>query len=121
MKRHFKVALLLSIMLLSITGSAFAKDVVVLNITPAPSVIISNELTVVSDTIEVNNLQRNVTISRDFAASENIPASIIYNKDYGTLGKWSGILFRTNSPAPEPTIGDGLRFYYSGTLYRNAD
>lgn len=114
MKRHFKVALLLSIMLLSITGSAFAKDV-------APSVIISNELTVVSDTIEVKNLQRNITISRDFAASENIPASIIYNKDYGTLGKWSGILFRTNSPAPEPTIGDGLRFYYSGSIYRNAD
>ncbi|GIP54281.1 MULTISPECIES: hypothetical protein [Paenibacillus] len=140
MKHHVfkKVLLVSSVMLLSITGSAFAEDAVITNkgerlpldanvrlsvslkdsVTP---VILQSELTLVSEEIGVYNQQKNVTVSRDFAPNETIPSSIIYTEDNGSQGRWGGTLSRTNDPAPVALPGGGLRVYYKGTVYKDVD
>ncbi|MFD1177592.1 hypothetical protein ACFQ3W_14960 [Paenibacillus puldeungensis] len=136
MKGRFKALLLAPIMLFSITGSAFAEDAIISNNgermplsanvriseglkNSAPPVILPNQLTVVSENIGILNLQKNITVSRDFAANETIPSSIIYSEDNGSQGRWGGTLSRTNDPAPVPLAGGGLRVYYKGTVYKD--
>ncbi|MNO20781.1 hypothetical protein D3C76_105390 [compost metagenome] len=136
MKRRFKTALLVPIMLISITGSAFAEDAVILDngeriplsantqiseTNSALPVILPNELTLVAEDIGINSLQKNVTVSRDFAPNESIPASITYSEDNGSQGRWGGTLYRTNDPAPVALSGEGLRVYFKGTVYKDID
>lgn len=134
MKRGYKTALLVPIMLLSVTASAFAEDAVILDNgeriplgsntqiseinSPLP-VISPNELTVVAEDIELYNLQKNVTVSRDFSPNESIPSSITYSEDNGSQGRWGGTLYRTNDPAPIALPGGGLRVYFKGTVYKD--
>jgi hypothetical protein len=122
--KYIKTALIVPIMLCSMTSSVFAEDsgerVPFGDHTPISinSTIFPNELTVVGG-IGLFNLQKNVTVSRDYAASEKIPEFITYSEDNGSQGRWGGKLYRTNNPAPQPLIGGGLRVYFTGTVYKD--
>ncbi|SDG22534.1 hypothetical protein SAMN04488542_13036 [Fontibacillus panacisegetis] len=136
MNRRFKAALLLPVMLFAITGSAFAEDAAISNngegIPLSASARISedlknselpvslpNELTVSSENIVIPNSEKNITVSRDFAANEDIHALINYSEASGSLGKWSGTLYRTNNPVPVALPDEGFRVYFKGTVYKD--
>jgi hypothetical protein len=131
-------------MLLLVSGCTFTKDAIVSNkdetgsnhvktvyfnpngvsmppLNVPETIILPHELTIVSDTIEVNNLQRTVTISRDFSAVETIPGSINYTDENDPQGKWEGTLYRAGSPTIVPLPDNGMRVYYTGSLDKEID
>lgn len=125
MNRRFKAALLLPVMLFAITGSAFAEDAAISNngegIPLSANAHISEDLknSELSDSLP-NELEKNITVSRDFAASEDIHALINYTEANGPLGKWAGTLYRTNNPVPVALPDEGFRVYFKGTVYKDS-